>query len=168
MSSSLRFLCPHCGALHGCRSDQQGDLTRCGICHSEITIPEGFDVIPDIHVREDSIRSGIVSRRVPQTNGGTYASIVVGLLVIAIALWALLSLDPRETDVSPVTGLLGGAGLLVLAIGLYVIPVVIACRRGHPNALPIAVLTLLLGWSLVGWVAALVWSLTAIPSPRRG
>ena len=55
--------------------------------------------------------------------------------------------------------------ILLLAIG-YFVPLVIALSRNHPNAVPILVLNVLLGWSFVGWVAALVWSLTAfMPVP---
>jgi hypothetical protein len=33
--------------------------------------------------------------------------------------------------------------------------------RKHPNAGAIAVLNLLLGWTFIGWVIALVWSFTS-------
>lgn len=46
---------------------------------------------------------------------------------------------------------------------LYVLPWYVASRRGHPQANAIAVLTILLGWTLLGWVGALVWAFTAIP-----
>lgn len=46
---------------------------------------------------------------------------------------------------------------------LYVLPWYVAARRGHPQAQAIAVLTILLGWTLLGWVVALVWAFTAIP-----
>lgn len=56
---------------------------------------------------------------------------------------------------------------------LYFWPSLIAGDRRHPNAWPILVLNLFLGWTLIGWVAALIWSLTAIaktttaePDPR--
>ncbi len=48
--------------------------------------------------------------------------------------------------------LLGGAAL-------YFLPSMIAIFRGHRNALGLLVLNLFLGWTLVGWVIALVWSL---------
>jgi hypothetical protein len=41
---------------------------------------------------------------------------------------------------------------------LYLLPTLVASRRGHPNAGPIAALNLLLGWTGVGWIAALIWS----------
>ena len=51
-------------------------------------------------------------------------------------------------------------GILVV-IAAYFIPTAIAVFRGHHNRLAIFGLNLLLGWTLLGWVASLVWSLTA-------
>ncbi len=54
--------------------------------------------------------------------------------------------------------------LALLAIlvycAVYVAPIIIAVMRKHPNTAPIAVITILTGWTLVGWVVALAWSLT--------
>jgi len=36
----------------------------------------------------------------------------------------------------------------------------IALARGHRNAVAITAVNILLGWTFVGWVVALVWSLT--------
>ena len=56
-----------------------------------------------------------------------------------------------------------GAFLLLVLVGLgfYLLPTVIAFSRGHHSKVAIAALNILLGWSLLGWVGALVWSLTA-------
>lgn len=51
---------------------------------------------------------------------------------------------------------------ILIAIVLYFIPTVIAFFRGHHNAVAIFGLNLLLGWTFIGWVASLVWSLTAV------
>lgn len=50
----------------------------------------------------------------------------------------------------------------IIGIGLafYFIPWIIASGRSHPNTVAIFVLNLFLGWSLIGWVAALIWSFT--------
>jgi hypothetical protein len=66
----------------------------------------------------------------------------------------------------------GGALLLgFTCIGLlfYFLPAFIAGMRGHQNAAAIFVLNLLLGWTFLGWVAALVWAFTAVERyrPRR-
>jgi hypothetical protein len=47
----------------------------------------------------------------------------------------------------------------VLLVGLYVyFPTIVAVFRNHRQLLAIFVLNLFLGWTLVGWVIALVWA----------
>jgi hypothetical protein len=48
--------------------------------------------------------------------------------------------------------------LLVILAVVYFAPTIIAVRGGHKNQGAIAVLNLLLGWTFLGWVAAMVWS----------
>src|SRR5262245_7501229 len=43
--------------------------------------------------------------------------------------------------------------------GLYVVPGVVARLRKHRDALWIAVLNVVLGWSILGWFGALGWAL---------
>ena len=51
--------------------------------------------------------------------------------------------------------------LMALLIYIYFVPSIIAVKRNHKNHMPIILLNIFLGWSLLGWVAALVWSTTA-------
>ena len=44
----------------------------------------------------------------------------------------------------------------------YFIPALNAWSRNHHNTGAIFVLNLMLGWTVLGWVAALVWSATAV------
>lgn len=64
----------------------------------------------------------------------------------------------------PPIGLLLIHWLLVLMILMFFgfLPSLIAFVRGHHNRYAILVLNLLLGWTLIGWAVALVWSLTAV------
>jgi hypothetical protein len=50
--------------------------------------------------------------------------------------------------------------MLFLLVIVYMLPGIIAMSRGHPNNGAIFALNLLLGWTLLGWVAAFVWALT--------
>ena len=52
--------------------------------------------------------------------------------------------------------------LLAVALGmaLYFLPTIIAQRKKHRSLGGIFVLNLLLGWSLLGWIGALVWALS--------
>lgn len=56
-----------------------------------------------------------------------------------------------------------GAGcvFVVISLAIYLVPSFVAYGRGQNNAGAILALNLLLGWTLIGWVAALVWSLTS-------
>ncbi|PVM88189.1 iduronate sulfatase [Caulobacter radicis] len=61
----------------------------------------------------------------------------------------------------------GAAIVQVVLAGLvYLIPFWAASSRGHPRKMSILALNLLLGWTMVGWAAALIWALTR-PSPRE-
>jgi len=51
---------------------------------------------------------------------------------------------------------------------LYFIPSLIARRRDHRNVVPICILNLLLGCTFIGWVGALVWSLTDNTNQEEG
>jgi hypothetical protein len=49
----------------------------------------------------------------------------------------------------------------VIPFLLYFAPTLVAMARGHHNAFAIFLTNLLLGWSVIGWVIALIWSFTA-------
>ena len=49
---------------------------------------------------------------------------------------------------------------ILVAIGIYFLPTIIARVRHKRNFGAIFALNLFLGWSLVGWVISLVWALT--------
>lgn len=55
-----------------------------------------------------------------------------------------------------------GNGLWFMFALLYFVPSIIAFKRGHHNRAAITGLNLMLGWSVLGWIAAFVWSLTAV------
>ena len=55
-----------------------------------------------------------------------------------------------------------GLSVVVMAVLGYFLPAVVAYSRRHHNRLAILALNFLLGWTFLGWVIALVWSLTAV------
>lgn len=46
----------------------------------------------------------------------------------------------------------------IISLALYFLPFIIALVRKHKNTLAIFLLVLFLGWTFVGWVIALIWS----------
>lgn len=56
---------------------------------------------------------------------------------------------------------LSGFVALALVIGGYFLPTIVASNRKHRNRGAIGMLNLLLGWTLLGWIIALIWAMTA-------
>jgi hypothetical protein len=50
---------------------------------------------------------------------------------------------------------------------IYLLPTWVAAARNHHQLAAIIVLNLLLGWSGLGWIIALIWSCTAVQLHRR-
>lgn len=59
----------------------------------------------------------------------------------------------------------GGAGLVfaivaIIAMGIYFLPTTIADNKRHKNTTAIFVVNLFFGYTIIGWVIALIWALT--------
>lgn len=52
--------------------------------------------------------------------------------------------------------------LMMVSFFVYFLPSLIASKRNHPNATGIFLLDLILGWTVIGWIVALIWSVSAI------
>lgn len=50
--------------------------------------------------------------------------------------------------------------LIIFGLAFYFAPLIIAVVRKKSNVVAIGALNVLLGWSLIGWVVALVWALS--------
>jgi len=48
--------------------------------------------------------------------------------------------------------------LITLVLAIYFLPALIALLRQHKNRLAIFLLNFFLGWTVLGWVSSLVWS----------
>ncbi|WLG64855.1 superinfection immunity protein [Pseudomonas sp. FP1762] len=60
-----------------------------------------------------------------------------------------------------------GIVFIFLMIATYFLPSFNAFSRKHPDRWPIFMLDLFLGWTLIGWVVSLVWSVSSITSPGK-
>jgi Superinfection immunity protein len=79
---------------------------------------------------------------------------VLAVLALGVALLAPM-LDPAGHKVA---AMIFVVLVLALLLAVYFLPALIARDRKHHNAAAIFVLNLLLGWTLLGWVAALIWA----------
>jgi len=55
---------------------------------------------------------------------------------------------------------------LLFLFVMYWLPTLIAIVRGTPSALGVAMLNFFLGWTVVGWIMALIWALAANTNPH--
>jgi hypothetical protein len=60
-----------------------------------------------------------------------------------------------------------GFAWLVVLLGIYFAPTLIAFQRTHVNAAPILVVNLFLGWTLIGWVISFAWSVSPNTKPKH-
>ena len=60
-------------------------------------------------------------------------------------------------------------GIIIIIVGaiIYFTPSILALLRGKKNTIAIMALNLFLGWTLIGWVVSLVWSLSSNPKPAK-
>jgi Flp pilus assembly protein TadG len=99
-----------------------------------------------------------------------WGAIAVVLLFVAIGAIGQLSISAGTARQA--SDLVFMAGVLVLCAALYFLPAIVG--RHKTNAKAIFVLNLLLGWTLVGWVVAMVWAVTVdaraprAPAAERG
>lgn len=62
--------------------------------------------------------------------------------------------------------IIGGILALTVVFGIYFLPAIVASKNKKSNADSVALLNLFLGWTLIGWVVALVWATTTdAPKP---
>lgn len=89
-----------------------------------------------------------------------------------IPLAMMIARQASEADKAAAVGFLGlsfGALICVglISLPLYFIPTFVAWQRGHQNTAAIAILNLLGGWTIVGYIAALVWSFTTVEKRHK-
>ena len=90
------------------------------------------------------------------TREGKLALMGTGVLAVLMLLVAYLNVGNSIGEVIACLVVLG-----IIAV-LYFFPTIVALLRDHHQLSAIALLNLFLGWTFLGWVAALGWACTAI------
>jgi Superinfection immunity protein len=65
------------------------------------------------------------------------------------------------------TDLIAGLIALLLLLSAYFLPTLVAWWREHPSENSIAVINFFFGWTFLGWVLALAWSVSSIEKKSR-
>jgi hypothetical protein len=80
-------------------------------------------------------------------------ALIVAMVVVLLPLLAVAS----GTNSAAAAAL---AFLVLDLLGLYLAPIIVAHQRKHANATPITLLSLLTGWTVLGWLVCIVWAFT--------
>lgn len=138
--------------------DEVNETQPCPECNFEtrlfpvprpVSPPPARGTIPaDVPINREAARAGLAAP-------GEFAAGLktVALILIAGAYAAGLAFGGdglRETLIF--LGSLVGGGLL------YFVPALAATNHQHPNRQAIFILNLFAGWTIIGWIAALVWA----------
>lgn len=99
----------------------------------------------------------ILQRRIESLGSSRIIAALLVLLIVGIVAMAARTAPPD--GFAPVVALV----VLAAAAGVYFLPAIVASSRGHHQATAITVLNLVAGWTLVGWVVALVWAFVRPP-----
>ncbi|WP_106477272.1 superinfection immunity protein [Phytohalomonas tamaricis] len=54
-----------------------------------------------------------------------------------------------------------------ITVAIFFIPTIVANARGKRNTAAIGLLNFFLGWTLIGWIIALVWACTGEDKEKR-
>lgn len=104
--------------------------------------------------------------------------IIIGGIILIVIVMLIINyadkVNSRSNDMQSIESMVGSAiitGLLAaliiaVSIGVYLMPTFVACRKKHPYTVGIVLIDIFLGWSLIGWVGALVWA-CCVPDQKQ-
>ena len=84
-----------------------------------------------------------------------FALRLIGLLFLVAYSWSMGQIPPDGLNSF---GKFIAVTFFLAAPALYLLPTFEAWKKSHPNLTSIALVNLFLGWSIVGWVVAIVWA----------
>lgn len=180
--------CPRCGQSLAYVAELAGRGVSCPTCHARFAMPgpapePQAPPLPPVALGVDPGPPSISSRRyrakpkdytLGMAIAGTCACVAVVLGLIAVLMpsadspggsAARNSINTAFDDsISAALGCIVLAVLMLIGLLIYLTPTVIAVVRKHQDMAAIVALNILVGWTFLGWVASLVWSLTEVRS----
>lgn len=104
--------------------------------------------------------------------GGIYLAVAYVIIPLSKLIWLIVVSSAKEgyqqlLTLSEAFMHWDMAMVLVLGLAVYLVPSIIAIKRKHPNKLAIVVTNVLFGWSVIGWILALIWSLPSAEARLR-
>lgn len=153
----MKINCRHCRERFHVADEFAGDA-RCPTCSRSTPWPpeeRGPELPPPASGQsEHSAFSGI----------GAAVRFFVGLSA-AICAGSVIAMLATQSMLATVLAVIFGS---IVSVFVYFYPTYTAVRRGHPNALPIFIINLFLGASIIGWAGSLAWAFIAFNGRPSG
>ena len=70
-----------------------------------------------------------------------------------------MNLAAASSSASPACSVILGIAVILVSIAAYWVPSFVAARRKVPNVGSVVVVNLFLGWTVIGWIVALVMAM---------
>lgn len=118
------------------------------------TPPEDLSTtVPDSWRAQPPTKRGFEPRDRQRVAAGEAVNLFA--LAVAVLLVVLLIIG-----VALAGGATSALGIILIALGLpiYFLPSLLAWKSAHRNTTGIVLINIFLGWTLLGWVGALVWA----------
>lgn len=108
----------------------------------------------------------LLDRSVAYSSEHVSRRFVFWLVAVPVGIIAFFALFLKSDLFSGLIATVPGLCLLVLLVGIYFFPAVKAYQDKKTNRQAILVLDIFLGWTVIGWVVALVWACTKNDAPN--
>jgi hypothetical protein len=157
MTTEARCSCQHCDGHIEFPSEMDGQAINCPHCTSPTVLNDPTAPLPKgFAPRMDEIPE--TWKIVPKKRNFNLQIFLwyFGFSVVFAFLGYIMA-DTRPSILAAIGGGFGTAGLLFLAGLIYFAPSIVAHQNRKRNANAIFILNFFLGWTLIGWVVALVW-----------
>jgi endogenous inhibitor of DNA gyrase (YacG/DUF329 family) len=191
--NQIRFDCPGCGQTIEMAEEAQFERVKCPTCQHEFfpdktrlvrparaaPPPESASPPPPLPIQQRAMKlincPACGLQISPQAAscpgcGQRTRTVKIIFIIVSVILSALFAFWREAIAERDDVGYFQWPVLIVtfifalLAIFIYMIPSILAEECHHRNLAAIVVLNLLLGWTFLGWVGALIW---AIIRPRQ-
>lgn len=189
MSAEIKVHCAACGQRIAVPAEMNGRTIACPVCGDSF---RAVIRLPGVSAKREVPAPALTTEAVPLPATDIHgprgfsrptvkkwwdswlvlSGLAVGIVILILA--CIAHLAPNDLKITEacrrmLDAILIGFVFLLLgggALTIYFTPVLIAWHRRHRNFIGILLMTLLLGWTFLLWVVALIWSLWADQSLR--
>lgn len=171
----IRTICPSCKKTFTVDQSHIGQRVQCKSCQKRFLIAQFVDPPADdlsdftvaFHPATQAKRNNLLAR-LNDLSSESKKQVAVGFtMAIIFATIFMLRWIGDDELVGIYLQLVAWTCVVAIGLGLYFIPAVIARKRRHPNIASILILNAFLGWTFLGWIAALVWATISLDATSK-